>query len=49
MSVALGLAILSASYFLMNHIFNAQGVVSIIIEFIGGLAFIVTILKKGRL
>jgi len=49
MSVALGLAVLSASYFLMNHVFNAQGVVSIIIEFIGGLAFIVTILKKGRL
>lgn len=49
MSVALGLAVLSASYFLMNHVFNAQGVVSIIIEFVGGLAFIVTILKKGRL
>jgi len=49
MSVALGAAILSGAYFVMNHVFNTQGVVSIIIEFVGGLAFIVTILRKGRL
>ena len=49
MAVALGIAILSSAYFVMNHIFNTQGVVSIIIEFVGGLAFIVTILRKGRL
>ena len=49
MSVALGAAILTSAYFVMNHVFNTQGVVSIIIEFVGGLAFIVTILRKGRL
>lgn len=49
MSVALGAAILSGAYFFMNHVFNTQGVVSIIIEFVGGLAFIITILRKGRL
>ena len=49
MSVALGVAILASAYFVMNHVFNTQGVVSIIIEFVGGLAFIVTILRKGRL
>lgn len=49
MSVALGAAILASAYFIMNHVFNTQGVVSIIIEFVGGLAFIVTILRKGRL
>ena len=49
MAVALGIAILSTAYFFMNHVFNTQGVVSIIIEFVGGLAFIVTILRKGRL
>ena len=49
MSTALGIAILSSAYFIMNHVFNTQGVVSIIIEFVGGLAFIITILRKGRL
>ena len=49
MSVALGAAILASAYFVMNHVFNTQGVVAIIIEFVGGLAFIVTILRKGRL
>ena len=49
MATALGVAILSSAYFVMNHVFNTQGVVSIIIEFVGGLAFIVTILRKGRL
>ena len=49
MSVVLAIAILASAYFVMNHVFNTQGVVSIIIEFVGGLAFIVTILRKGRL
>ena len=49
MAVALGIAVLSGAYFFMNHVFNTQGVVSIVIEFVGGLAFIVTILRKGRL
>ncbi|MCD4549536.1 iron chelate uptake ABC transporter family permease subunit [Schaalia sp. lx-260] len=49
MAIALGVVVLTSAYFIMNHIFNAQGVVSLIIEFIGGLTFIIVILKKGRL
>ena len=33
----------------MNHVFYAQGVVSIIIELVGGITFLAVILKKGRL
>lgn len=44
----LGYCILAGSYFTMNHIFYAQGVVSIIIELVGGLTFLI-VLRKGRL
>ncbi|AMB98669.1 iron ABC transporter permease [Aerococcus urinaehominis] len=47
LSMVLGFLILTAAYFFMNHIFNTQGVVSIIIELFGGLAFIVMMLRKG--
>ncbi|NLP38472.1 MAG: enterochelin ABC transporter permease, partial [Corynebacterium pollutisoli] len=36
-------------YFIMNHVFYAQGVVSIIIELVGGSVFLFVILRKGRL
>ena len=49
MALALGFVILTASYFFMYHIFNAQGVVSVIIEMFGGVAFLIVILKKGAL
>lgn len=49
MAFLLGFVILSGAYFVMNHIFYAQGVVSIIIELVGGLTFLVVILRKGRL
>ncbi len=49
MALALGFLVLTASYFFMNHIFNAQGVVSIIIELFGGITFLVVILRKGIL
>lgn len=49
MSVLIGFVVLSGSYFIMNHVFNAQGVVSIIIELIGGSVFLIVILRKGRL
>lgn len=45
----LAFAILALSYFIMNHIFAAQGVVGIIIELIGGLTFLILILRKGKL
>lgn len=49
MALALGFLILTLSYFVMNHIFYAQGVVSIIIELVGGLVFLTYILRKGSL
>jgi len=48
-ATALGFLVLTASYFFMYHIFNAQGVVSIIIEMFGGLIFLIVLLKKGAL
>lgn len=49
MAMLLGYCILSGAYFVMNHIFYAQGVVSIIIELVGGLTFLIVVLRKGRL
>ncbi|WP_342319253.1 iron chelate uptake ABC transporter family permease subunit [Corynebacterium mayonis] len=45
----IGFVVLAGAYFIMNHIFYAQGVVSIIIELVGGITFLVVILRKGRL
>ena len=49
MALVLGFLIITASYFLMNHVFHAQGVVSIIIEMFGGLVFLIVLLKRGTL
>lgn len=49
MSLAIGFLIITSAYFLMYHVFNAQGVVSIIIEMVGGLTFLIVILRKGAL
>lgn len=49
MAVATGFVVLTGAYFVMNHVFNAQGVVSIIIEMVGGSVFLYIILRKGRL
>lgn len=49
MAVAIAFVVLSGAYFIMNHIFYAQGVVSIIIELVGGSVFLFVILRKGRL
>lgn len=49
MAVATGFVVLTGAYFLMNHVFYAQGVVSIIIELVGGMVFLAVILRKGRL
>lgn len=48
-SVLLGFVVLAGAYFIMKHVFYAQGVVSIIIEVIGGSVFLFVILRKGRL
>ena len=44
-----GFVVLAGAYFVMNHVFYAQGVVSIIIELVGGLTFLIVVLRKGRL
>ena len=48
-AVLIGFVVLSGSYFVMKHVFYAQGVVSIIIEVVGGSVFLFFILRKGRL
>ena len=49
MAVGLAFLVLIAAYFLMQHVFSAQGVVSIIIELVGGSVFLFVIMRKGRL
>ena len=44
-----GFVVLCGAYVVMKHVFYAQGVVSIIIELVGGTVFLLVILKKGRL
>jgi iron complex transport system permease protein len=49
MALAIGFLIITGAYFFMYHIFNAQGVVSVIIEMFGGIIFLIVILRKGTL
>lgn len=49
MALAMGFLILTGAYFLMYHVFAAQGVVSVIIEMVGGITFLIVILRKGTL
>lgn len=49
MAAATAFAVLTSAYFVMQHVFYAQGVVSIIIELVGGSMFLFVILRKGRL
>jgi len=49
MALAIGFLVITGSYFFMYHVFRAQGVVSIIIEMFGGIAFLIVILRKGSL
>lgn len=49
MALAIGFVIITGAYFLMYHVFNAQGVVSVIIELFGGLIFLIVILRKRSL
>ncbi|MDY3126669.1 MAG: iron chelate uptake ABC transporter family permease subunit [Corynebacterium sp.] len=49
MSIVTAFTVLTGAYFVMRHIFYAQGVVSIIIELVGGSVFLLVILRKGRL
>lgn len=48
-AVLIGFVVLAGAYFIMKNLFYAQGVVSIIIEVVGGVVFLFFILRKGRL
>ncbi len=45
----LGMATLLVAYFVLKHVFYAAGMLTVIIEFAGGLFFIVYLLRKGAL
>ncbi len=45
----LGFVLLTGAYFVLRHIFYAQGAVTVIVELIGGLVFLIVIMRKGRL
>ncbi|MGP9033010.1 iron chelate uptake ABC transporter family permease subunit [Glutamicibacter mysorens] len=49
MSFLIGFVVLAGAYFIMKNVFYAEGVVGIIIEAIGGITFLIFILRKGRL
>ena len=45
----IGIVVLAGSYFILKHVFYAEGSVGIIIEVVGGTFFLIYILRKGRL
>lgn len=45
----LGMATLLVGYFVLRHLFYAAGMLTVIIEFAGGLFFIIHLLRKGAL
>ncbi len=47
LAVLIGLASLTGAYFVLQHVFYAAGLVTVVIEFVGGLAFLIVILRKG--
>jgi iron complex transport system permease protein len=49
MSFHIGFVVLAGAYFIMKNVFYAEGVVGIIIEAVGGITFLIFILRKGRL
>ena len=44
-----GIVVLGGAYVVLKHVFRAQGSVGIIIEIVGGTAFLIHVLRKGRL
>ena len=48
MAMVFAFLVITASYFFMYHVFNAQGVVSVIMELFGGVIFLIMLLRKGE-
>ena len=49
MAFLLGLLTLVAGQFVMQHVFSASGFLTVIIEFVGGIVFLILLLRKGTL
>lgn len=45
----LGIVVLGAAYFALKHVFSAVDAVMIVVELVGGTAFLALILRRGRL
>ncbi len=40
---------LAGAYFIMRNVFYAEGAVTLIIELLGGIVFLIVLMRKGRL
>ena len=49
MAWLLGFVILGGAYFLLRHVLPMVDTVTIIVELIGGLVFLIVVLRRGRL
>ncbi|GAA1167666.1 iron chelate uptake ABC transporter family permease subunit [Nesterenkonia sandarakina] len=49
MAILIGYTVLAGAYFIMRNIFYAQGAVTLIIELLGGVVFLIVLMRKGRL
>lgn len=49
MAFLFGYTILAGSYFVLRHVWDAGGAVTVIVELIGGLVFLIVLMRKGRL
>lgn len=47
LAIGIGLVTLLGATFVLRHIFSAAGLVTVIIEFAGGLLFLIVLLRKG--
>ncbi|WP_025133187.1 iron chelate uptake ABC transporter family permease subunit [Leucobacter sp. PH1c] len=47
LAIGIGLVTLVGATFILKHVFAAGGLVTVIIEFIGGLLFLIVLLRKG--
>lgn len=44
-----GIATMLGAYFILSHVFRAAGLITVIIEFVGGVLFVIVLLRKGSL
>ncbi|MBL3698970.1 enterobactin ABC transporter permease [Leucobacter luti] len=47
LAIGIGLVALLGATFILKHVFAAAGLVTVIIEFIGGILFLIVLLRKG--